>query len=405
MNHESTVPVTASSTKVLGYRWVILAICTLNFLMSFVDRLAWANLSLSVSESMGLPLSTLGAYLTSFYVGYVAFNALGGMLSDRLGARMVLIISMLSLGIFTGLFGITQNFSQGLALQLFMGFAAGADFACCVKLIVTWFDKGSRGRAMGLFMIASSLGVVVTNLLVPTLAQAVGWRSVYHILGLVTFGLGIVSIFLLRDGPVDNTPAPFKAVIKLMRNRNVLFLTLAGFGGFWGTWGFAFWANALLVKHEGFSPVEAGGIVSLAGIAAIFGKPAFGLLSDWIKNPKLIAVICLLFFSAMLIIFGQLHGRMAFLIGAPLIGLGAFVYSPLLAVMVGEIAGAKHAGSATGLTAAIWQLASVIVPVAVGFVFQSTGSFTVAFSVLAAGPLFGAVMLICLKVAPAKIAD
>ncbi|VVO82703.1 putative sulfoacetate transporter SauU [Pseudomonas fluorescens] len=405
MNNDTAVPMTASSTTGVNYRWVILAICTLNFLMSFVDRLAWANLSLSVSESMGLPLSTLGAYLTSFYVGYVAFNALGGILSDRLGARMVLIISMLSLGVFTGLFGFTQNFGQGLALQLFMGFAAGADFACCVKLIVTWFDKSSRGRAMGLFMIASSLGVVVTNLLVPSLAQAVGWQNVYHILGLVTFGLGCVSIFLLRNGPVDNSPAPLKAVLKLMRNRNVLFLTLAGFGGFWGTWGFAFWANALLVKHEGFSAIEAGGIVSLAGIAAIFGKPAFGLLSDWIRNPKLIAVICLLFFSAMLIIFGQLQGKTAFMIGAPLIGLGAFVYSPLLAVMVGEIAGAKYAGSATGLTAAIWQLASVIVPVAVGFVFQSTGSFNVAFTVLAAGPLLGALMLMCLKVKPVKISD
>ncbi|MFG0393027.1 nitrate/nitrite transporter [Pseudomonas sp. zbq_4] len=405
MNNETAVPMTASSTSTASYRWVILGICTLNFLMSFVDRLAWANLSLSVSESMGLSLSTLGAYLTSFYVGYVAFNALGGILSDRLGARLVLIISMLSLGVFTGLFGYTQNFGQGLALQLFMGFAAGADFACCVKLIVTWFDKSTRGRAMGLFMIASSLGVVLTNLLVPTLAQAVGWRSVYHILGLITVALGIVSIFLLRNGPVENTPAPLKAVLKLMRNRNVLFLTLAGFGGFWGTWGFAFWANALLVKHEGFSAVEAGGIVSLAGIAAIFGKPAFGLLADWIRNPKLIAVICLLFFSAMLMVFGQLEGKMAFLIGAPLIGLGAFVYSPLLAVMVGEIAGAKYAGSATGLTAAIWQLASVIVPVAVGFVFQSTGSFNVAFSMLAAGPLFGALMLMCLKVTPAKICD
>ncbi|MNG39170.1 hypothetical protein D3C84_1271360 [compost metagenome] len=73
--------------------------------------------------------------------------------------------------------------------------------------------------------------------------------------------------------------------------------------------------------------------------------------------------------------------------------------------MVGEIAGAKYAGSATGLTAAIWQLASVIVPVAVGFVFQSTGSFNVAFTVLAAGPLLGALMLMCLKVKPVKISD
>ncbi len=57
------------------------------------------------------------------------------------------------------------------------------------------------------------------------------------------------------------------------------------------------------------------------------------------------------------------------------------------------------------LSTDIWQLASVIVPVAVGFVFQTTGSFNVAFSVLTAGPLLGAIMLSCIKVAPAKIAD
>jgi ACS family glucarate transporter-like MFS transporter len=107
----------------------------------------------------------------------------------------------------------------------------------------------------------------------------------------------------------------------------------------------------------------------------------------------------------MLMVSGRLEDKIAFLIGAPLIGLAAFVYSSLLAVMAGEIAGAKYEGSATGLTAAIWQLARVIAPVAVDFVFQSTGSFNVSFSMLAAGPLLGALMLMCLKVAPAKIGD
>jgi nitrate/nitrite transporter NarK len=45
------------------------------------------------------------------------------------------------------------------------------------------------------------------------------------------------------------------------------------------------------------------------------------------------------------------------------------------------------------VTNAVWQLGSVIVPVAIGAVFQMTGSFRAAFAALAAGPLAGAVLM------------
>ena len=52
---------------------------------------------------------------------------------------------------------------------------------------------------------------------------------------------------------------------------------------------------------------------------------------------------------------------------------------------------------ATGLTNAFWQLGSVMVPLAVGVVFQSTHSFTLAFVALAAGPLLGTLAMFAVK--------
>jgi ACS family glucarate transporter-like MFS transporter len=40
-----------------------------------------------------------------------------------------------------------------------------------VKLIMSWFGRRDCGRAMGLFMTATSLGVVITNAAVPHLLQ------------------------------------------------------------------------------------------------------------------------------------------------------------------------------------------------------------------------------------------
>jgi nitrate/nitrite transporter NarK len=62
-----------------------------------------------------------------------------------------------------------------------------------------------------------------------------------------------------------------------------------------------------------------------------------------------------------------------------------------------ELAGPRAAGSATGLTNALWQLGNVTVPVVVGTVFQATHSFYAAFVTLAAGPLFGAFMMLAVR--------
>ena len=82
---------------------------------------------------------------------------------------------------------------------------------------------------------------------------------------------------------------------------------------------------------------------------------------------------------------------------APLLGIGAFVYSPLLAVMAAEAAGPALAGSATGLLAGFWQLGSVIVPLVVGVVYQPSGSFSTALATLAAGPGLGVVFMLFVK--------
>ncbi len=398
MSTTARLPITAVAAP--AYRWVVLFVAWLGFLLSFVDRLTWANVAVSVGGSLGLPVAALGIFVTAFYVGYVICNALGGMASDRVGARLTLSISLMLLGVSTFLFSFTASVGFGLVLQGLMGLAAGADYASSIKLIVAWFDRTSRGRAMGILLIASSLGVTATNAVVPTLAALAGWQGVYRALGLVTLAVGAIAFLLLRDRPagtVQNLAARVP-VRRLLGNRNLLLLGLVGFAAFWGTWGFAFWANALMIKGRGFSAIQAGGVVSLVGIAAIIGKPLIGLLSDWMGGRcKWLSFATLVLFVVMLMIFGTLTDPMAFAFAAPLVGLGAFLYSPLLAAMVAETSGVALAGSAAGVLASFWQLGSVIVPVVVGVVFQATGSFLAAFATLAAGPALAAIGLLFVK--------
>ena len=294
------------------------------------------------------------------------------------------------------MFSFTASVTYGLIIQAAMGLAAGADYGSSIKLIVAWFDRTRRGRAMGLFLIASSLGVTVTNATVPTLAAQFGWQGVYRVLGLVTMAVGVCAFLAVRDRPPGEPVAHAKIDLRaLLRNRNIVAIGLVGFAGFWGTWGFAFSANALMIKGHGFSAVDAGFVVSLIGVAAIVGKPLIGLASDVTGGrQKWLAFGVFVLFATMLMTFGTLTDKLSFQLAAPLLGLGAFLYSPLLAAMVATNSGATLAGSAAGILASFWQLGSVIVPLVIGLVYQTTGSFLAAFATLAAGPTLAAIGLL-----------
>jgi sugar phosphate permease len=208
---------------------------------------------------------------------------------------------------------------------------------------------------------------------------------------------GVITFRGLRDAP---SSASEKSIEKpnfamLLHNRELLLLAAAGFGALWGTWGVAFWANALLVKGHGLSVEKAGLVVALFGIGAVVAKPLVGLISDWLGGIRRVpTVICLAGFVVMLLVFGSLRTDSAFVLTAPLLGVFAFACSPLMAASIAEAAGRQLAGSATGLTNALWQLGSAIVPLAVGAVYDASNSFYAAFITLAVGPSLGTVAML-----------
>lgn len=383
-----------------------LALVWAAFFVSFVDRLIWANVATSVGVSLGLQVAALNVFVTAFYAGYVLSNFGSGMLTDRIGARLMLTLALVPLGVFTFGFGFTTSVTFGLFLQALMGVAAGADYSAGVKLITAWFGRQDRGRAMGLYMTAPTLGVIVTNAVVPAFLRSFDWSGIYQIFGAATIGIGILCFAMLRNAPPagpaeqhlhkrsSGRPNP----MRLLGNRNLIFLALSGFGGMWGSFGFIFWVNTLLIRGHGMTPVDAGGIAALFGFGALVGNPLMGLLSDRLGGiRKTPIILCLGSFIVMLLLFGGIESVTVFWIAAPVLGAAAFAYQPLQIAMIAECAGLALAGTASGVTNACWQFGTILVPLAVGVVFQMTGSFSAAFIALAAGPLFAAACMVFVR--------
>lgn len=385
-----------------NYRWAILALSFLVLLTSFSIRLALANVAVLLGKELSLSATAVGTFVTAFYLGYVIANAVGGFVADRIGASRAISSALVGLAVCTFAFGSIDGAFSGLAVQCAMGLTAGVYYSATTKLVGEWFSRNERGRAFGVIAMPSSLAVIVANAVFPLVAAGFSWQVLYRFLGGYVAIVAAVCVVFLKDAPRApeddrETAAPKSIAASALRDRNFLLLALGGFCGNWATWGFAFWANALMVKGHGLTNVEAGRITAIFGLGAVVAKPLYGLLSDLLPVPrKYLVVVCYAAFAVMLIVFGMAETSSLALI-APFLGVSAFVYSPIQSALLTELVGQGRIGSSAGMMNAFWQTGSVLVPIAVGAVFQLSGSFVLAFMVLAAGPAAGTVCMLALR--------
>ncbi|MGW1742991.1 MFS transporter [Nocardia sp. NPDC001965] len=387
------------------YRWVVLTLCWAAFTMTSVDRATWGPAAGSVGDDLGVAVAGLGVFATTYYIGYVVSNAIGGFIADWIGARATVGVSILLSGGFMLAFGEADSHAMGLLFQACIGLCAGAEVGGGVKLITSWFVPQRRGFAMGVFMTATSLGLVVANAVVPRLIESHSWRTSYHLFGIASIAVGVLCLILLRPGPlVARAEAGSTPNLRpLLRNRGLLLLALAGFGALWGTYGFITWSNLLMVKGVGIDPVRAGTVVVIFGAVAVFSKPLIGLVGDALGlSRRRLTIAILVAFAACLIVFSFATTATQFLWIAPFLGITAYIYSPVMMAMIPTLSGPELAGTATGGVNAFWQLGSTIVPAVVGLVFGASGSFQLVFLVLAAGPCLAIVPMYFIRSADAR---
>lgn len=376
------------------------------FLLSFVDRLTWPPIIPLASKDLGITAAQAGGYMTAFYIGYVITQLPGGYLTDRFGYRRVLMASFLVMGTFTAAMGLVENYTAGFLLRILAGMGSGAVFSAGVRAIFDWFRQNSRTTAMGFFMTASSLGVSVVNLFVPSVSQHFGWHTAFYVAGLFPIIGFLIAFFLLKE----RTPQTERNVAKrrffhdlkrLLSNRNFLLLGLSGFFAMWATWGTATWANSYMNQELNLTLVEAGYIMSLFGIASILCKPLIGILSDYIGGKhKLLLILLLGLFGPILIAFGMNQSRSLIYPLAILLGIASYIYSPIMSTMIGETVDKDLVGTATGFVNTIWQFGSLLSPVVVGTVIDATRNFFFGFLTLAIGPMLGTIAILFVKEKP-----
>ena len=165
----------------------VLIFSTLAFTVCFAIWMMFAVIGIPIKATLNLNETQFGLLVATPVLTGSLIRLPLGMLTDKLGGRIVFFLLMLSAVVPIYLIRYATEFWQFLVVGLFVG-VAGGSFSVGIAYVARWYPKQQQGFAMGVFGAGNS-GAAVTKLVAPALVVAFGWQmvpQVYAVAMLVT---------------------------------------------------------------------------------------------------------------------------------------------------------------------------------------------------------------------------
>lgn len=353
------------------------------FFKSFSEEFSWSRGQISLA----LSLSFLGLAVAAPFLG---------RLVDRFGARRVILPSTLLFGLgVLSLYFLSAHLWHFYALFLFLGVVgSGTSPVPYSKVISRWFDR-QRGLALGLALVGSSIGLVVTPSLAQALITSVGWRSAYVVLGLLMMGitLPVVGLFLterpqlMGPGPLGEASATATAAKKLGPEPGVSGREARRTATFWVLVSAAFLVSTSfvgcltqlvpLLTDRGVSAQSAAFAMSVGAGGALLARAGTGYLLDRFFVAYVAAPFLCGSALGILLLWSGAVGELAF-VAAVLVGLGQGAEFDILPYAISRYFGLRAFGEIYGYTFVAVTLGAAVGPLVMGVSFNATGSYSLA---------------------------
>ena len=370
---------TTESSRPTGHLPTLIA-SFLHFDVSFMLWVLIGALGIFIADSLGLNAAQKGLMVAVPILSGSLMRIPLGLATDRFGGKRVGMASLAFLFV-----PLTLGWQAGsslptlLAVGIMLG-TAGASFAIALPLASRWYPAERQGLVMGIAAAGNS-GTVIANLAAPRLAKLVGWSNVMA-LAMIPLAIVLIAFLLLaKDSPV-RAPAKKEGAYRAVLRRTDLWwyclLYSVTFGGYVGLSGFL----PLFFRDQyAVAPITAGYLTALAALVGSALRPLGGWVSDRVGGDRML--------SAVLVVITLAYGAAATLPVLPLMVGIVIVAMSSLGLGNGAVfqlvpqSFRNDIGVATGIIGALGGVGGFFLPLLLGSIKQTTGSFAVGFATLA----------------------
>ncbi len=366
------------------YRWVIVAAGGLLGCLAIGAMFSLPVFLLPISRDTGWSVTGVSSAMTIGFLAMAFASIAWGSLSDRWGARPIVLIGSVLLAVSL----MAASWAPSLiAFQVLFGVVVGtataAIFAPMMACVTGWFDT-HRSLAVSLVSAGMGMAPLTMSPFAAWLVSAYDWRTALQIIALVVAVIMIPVSFLVRQAPAlaggaaaaspEEEPHSSMTISQVLKSPLFIILLLTNF--------FCCATHSGPIFHTvsyaitcGIPVMAAVSIYSVEGLAGMGGRVVFGLLGDRF-GAKRVLVLGLLAqaFGALAYVFAA--GLGSFYAVAALFG---FIYAgvmPLYAVLARENFPLRMMGTVIGGTAMAGSLGMATGPIAGGLIYDALASYT-----------------------------
>ena len=366
-----------------NYGWVIVAAGAVITCVAMGAMFALPVYLQPMAEDTGWTRAGISGAMT---IGFIVMGVAGflwGTLTDRIGARPVVLIAAVTLGL--GLL-IASQANDILVFQIayggLVGASGGAFFAPLMATVLGWFDK-HRSLAVSLVSLGGGVAPMVMTPLATVLIEQMGWRNAMMTTALVATIIIFPTGFLIRRPPaaVEGAPqagavaAPGSgtSILSVMRQPKfivlaaVFFLCCAAHSG-------PIFHTVSYAMLCGASALAAASIYSVEGLAGLFGRLFFGLLADRI-GVKRVIVGGLVLQAVGIYSYIYISDLPQFYMLAAVLGLAYGGVMPLYAVLARDYFSPSVMGTVLGGIVMTSSIGMAFGPVGGGWLFDTFGDY------------------------------
>ncbi|MEE4377612.1 MAG: YbfB/YjiJ family MFS transporter [Candidatus Competibacteraceae bacterium] len=381
------------------YGWIIVLTGILTvFIALGLGRFALGMLLPAMAETLALNYAQMGFISTGNFIGYLAAVLLSGFGAIHYGARAIIAVALLLLGLSLLAVSQAESFTAVLLLYFLTGLGSGAANVPVMGLVSHWFAPRWRGKAAGLIVTGNGLAIMFTGLLIPQVNQwigAEGWRTSWLLFGLIGIAGAFVSLIGLRNSPQSlglepigvqtstgsQVPSP-SSEVKTERG------IVVHLGSIYFLFGFTYviyitFIVTTWVQERGIAETTAGTLWFWLGFLSLFSGPLFGSLSDHLGRKAGLIIVFALQGIAYVLVAATLPDFFLYL-SFGLFGLCAWSIPSIMAAAAGDYMGPQRAVAAFGAVTFFFGIGQIAGPAVAGMMAEANNSFSSSYWLAAA---------------------
>jgi len=388
----------------------LIPIMALMYVASFLDRVNIGFAALTMNQDLGFSdkVYSLGAGI--FFLGYFLFEIPSNLMLEKFGARMWMCRIMVTWGLVSMATAFVQGPTSFYVLRFLLGLAEAGLYPGMILYMTYWFPQATRARFIGLFLAAvpaaSVIGAPISGWLLGFNGLLHGWQWMLLLEGLPSLALGIAVLWLLPDRPGNAKwlNADDKAILEtrlaadrrdderlgamtgfweMLADKRIWIFIIPDFCIVIGLYGMGLWMPQM-IKALGFTNLETGFLVALPYFVAMLAMVVLGLSSD--RSGDRVWHVAGAAFAGALGLAGVVLSHNSVLVIACFCLASSGIYGALAVFWTLPTAILRGMAAAGGLALlnSFSNLGGFFGPTLMGWLKESTGTYTVGMLLLAA---------------------